>query len=261
LGVYDAISSNTNPDAIPLIEKYLRRIFWGKDRTPENTVNWRELSRNKNAIPLLKKYLGRICWDNLSLNQCDSAICLLEKHIDKVNWKNLSMNECAIPLLEKHFNNINWDALSKNKNAIHLLEKNPDKINWVNISYNSNLNVFCMMKKFPEKIQHLVYGCDSYVHFIKYSLLTDYIETIDCSHICDKESMIVSLKQHPQYINWNAYLCREYEMLLFNLDYVRMKADFRPIAKEIAEYVFNPMRMKRMSEQFGMEEMEYIDYF
>ena len=106
---WNILAENTNPNAIPLLEKNLNKL---------NELGWKNLFANPNAIPFLEKNL--------------------EKIMEKVDWKALSANPNAINLLEKNMKNVNWSSLSANPNAIHLLENNMDKVDWEMFCLNPN---------------------------------------------------------------------------------------------------------------------------
>ena len=48
--------------------------------------------------------------------------------------------------------------------------------------------------------------------------------------------------------------------LLAPLDCVEMKRTFQPLAKELIEYVFQPTRVSRIADVYGMDLNEYLEF-
>jgi hypothetical protein len=71
-----------------------------------NNVKCKWLSQNPNAIPILEKNMDKIYWTQLSANP--NAIHILEQHLDKVNYEWLSKNPNAIHIFEKNTNKVFW---------------------------------------------------------------------------------------------------------------------------------------------------------
>jgi hypothetical protein len=49
--------------------------------------------------------------------------------------------------------------------------------------------------------------------------------------------------------------------LFTKLDTVTMKQVLQPLAKELCEYVFHPLRMMRLAENCGMDFDEYMELY
>ena len=126
-----------NYNAIHLYDKLYDEYVNSSFAVFSKNLIWYSLSNNPNAIPILEKNMDKIYWDWLSTNP--NAIHLLEKNVDKIYWSWLSTNPNAIPILEKNMDKIDWRLLSYNPNAIPILQKNMDKICWRYLSENPSL--------------------------------------------------------------------------------------------------------------------------
>ena len=127
---WSALCTNTNPDAIALLEKNL-------DRLQENCLE--KLSSNPAAISILEKkldFMDEWCWGEMSSNP--AAVHILQENLDKVDWYILSGNPAATTILQNNIDKVNWSVLSANPAAISILEENRDKIDWNRISQNEN---------------------------------------------------------------------------------------------------------------------------
>ena len=221
------LSKNPNPNAIPLIEEHFN--MYGTYTS--------ELSANPNAVPFLKENPSIIDWKYLARNPNANAIPIMEEMLKecypkKVKWiewddfwDELSFNPNAISLLEKYPRKIRWYFLSANPNAIHLLEKNLDKIDWCHLSENPNA-----------------------IH-----LLEKNLDKIDWSHLSCNPNAISLLKENQDKINWRMLSCNPNIMeLVCDLDYDAMKQSMQPLAEELTAYVFHPLRMNRIAEQYNI---------
>ena len=147
---WHSLCSNTNPEALYLLETNVDKIDWDVLSCNPNAIYlleknldkicWRRLLDNPNAINILRANLDMIDWQYLCEYSSLIHIELLRENKDKIYYGLLSHNSCpnAIEILENNMHIINWKYLSKNKNAIHLLETNLDKIDWAYLSCNCN---------------------------------------------------------------------------------------------------------------------------
>ena len=69
------------------------------------------------------------------------------------------------------------------------------------------------------------------------------------------------LQKNPDLINWKSLTTqRQLEPILeLVLDYSAMKMSMQPLAEEIAAYVFHPLRMNRIAEQYNIPFDELIN--
>ena len=125
------------------------------------------------------------------------------------------------------FNNINWSILSLNKNAIELLE---DKINWYCLSLNKN------GIKILKENQNNIYW---------------YI-------LSKNKNAIKLLEKNQDKINWNWLIENP---SIFKLDYKQMVKNFKQIAEEILEKVYNPDRIKRLSLIYNFKFQDWFTGF
>jgi hypothetical protein len=179
---WDGLSGNTNPAAIPLIEKRIEeenqikkkieeekklynlshtkkdKVSWialTANPNAQNKVGWRALSANPNAIDLIIKkikegirlneidWLKEIDWDALSKNP---SIFISKNNIGAKSRSRTSKKELreGIPV-----DKLNWNILCENLNAIDLLreqmnlEENLSKEEYDRLPYKINWNQLC----------------------------------------------------------------------------------------------------------------------
>ncbi len=159
---FDKCLISTNPNAIPILEKFPEMVSERCILKNSNAIDTIKkllpkmskttlkrnfyiiaLNTNPDIIPIIEEYLEKYpCiatktfWTYLSSNP--NAIPILEKNLKSVDWKNLSLNPNGLQILEKHPIKINWSNLSQNPNAVAYLENHLDKIDWEKLSRNGN---------------------------------------------------------------------------------------------------------------------------
>jgi hypothetical protein len=135
--------------------------------------------------------------------------------------------------LERYPEKIHWDNLSLNEspNAIRLLERYPEKINWHYLS--SNPAAIRLLEENPDKIHWWWLSKNpAAVHLLKQNP-----DKIDCG----------MLSQNPNIME-----------IICGLDYDVMKGTMQPFAEELTSYVFHPVRMNRIAEQYNIPFDELI---
>lgn len=241
--VWCQFAANSSPDAIPLLEEYLKN--GGGDESAfdghpnEHYLFWTRLSENPNALPLLKQHIEEIKWNSLlalntnpdiipfvqehlyleeivsRLSHQPFAISLLKEHPEHIDWYRMSSNPNGISLLESFIPQrdskyrVGWDKICKNPEAISLIEQNMDMVVWYALSRNPN--ALHILKNHMDKI------CWS---FLCYNTNPEAIELIeqnihqlnsDPMLECDRDGLTLSqnpaalpfLSRHPQFIQWH----------------------------------------------------------
>ena len=130
--------------------------------------------------------------------------------------------------------NINWFMLSENPNAIHLLEQHLDKANWTRLSLNPN--AIPILEKNLDKANWN--GLSSNPNAIH--ILEQHLEKVS----------LCNLSSNPNAIH-----------LLTTLDANLMRENCKTFAEELTRYVFHPIRLQNMSNAYGYDLDEYIEYF
>ena len=254
-------SLHKNPNAIPLVEKYM----YSSNVNCMNWLSWFTLSRNPNAIHLLEKNMDKINWDGFSGNPCSEAIRILEQNMDKINWKELSGNPCleAVRLLEQNIDKINWNMLCSNpcSEAVSLLESKEQlhQINWQILSANPCSTAVHLLKKNIEFINWTALSGNSHPDAVR--LLEQNIDRISWFWISENINAIPILERNLDKIS-DVKMSRNYNAvstLLCKLDYVAMRENMKPLAEELAAVVFRPMRIQRMCDKFHMEFIDWIE--
>lgn len=249
----------SNPSGIHFIESlmYSYSKFWRMSDV--------YLCRNPAARHILIKnsYKNKIsdcgyCWFELcSRNPC--VIDHLEQHLDCVNWVQLSSNPAAIHILKQNNGSIiHWDRLSNNENAIELLMENIDKINWYLFNLNPNPLAVEYLEQHPEKIIWQSLSANpAAIH-----LLEANPEKIDWAYLSANPAAIHLLEANPEKTIYKFLAVNPNAMhLLLLLDTKKMNKNMKPFAEELMSYVFNPMRLSRMSERLGVDLEDLLDMY
>ena len=137
---WNNLCSNTNPDALRILEENIKNI------------NWRKISSNSSAMFILQKHLNKINWDSFSKNSHPEAIQILKETPDKICWKALSENS--------------------NSEAIQMLKENPDKICWRYLCVNSNPKCIELFEIYYEKYNSSL----QYNDIINYGNITNILK-------------------------------------------------------------------------------------
>ncbi len=277
---WDALSRN--PYVIDLLKDNLDKISWywlsqnsGAIELLENNldnVNWMQLSRNPNAIHILEKNLDKVDWHSLSSNP--NAIHILEKNWDKINRSSIYGNENAIKIIEKLMDNyekdmqkcfllyrsyplpIRWDMLSSNPNAIHLLEQNFHEVSWSDLS--SNPSAIHLLENNMDKIDWFALSANP-----------------NAIHLLEKKKFIYgkALAYNPNAIHLvHKYLYRMsleglldgdcgYHKFVLQIDYEKQKLQMEPLKKELLEYVFHPLRLRRLCDKLSIDLVSLVNQY
>jgi hypothetical protein len=116
-----------------------------------------------------------------------------------------------------------WLWLSTNPNAMHLFENNPDKIDWEPLSLNPNA-----------------------MHLLERKIVWDWLSR-------NPNAMHLLKQINPYEIDWSR-LSRNPNIMeiICDLDYDAMKQTMQPLAEELTAYVFHPLRMNKIAEQYNI---------
>jgi hypothetical protein len=108
---------------------------------------------------------------------------------------------------------------------MHLLEKNQHRITWDKLSGNPNA-----------------------MHLLK-----ENQDKIDWYELSGNPNAMHLLKQNQDKINWRM-LSRNPNIMeiICDLDYDAMKQTMQPLAEELTAYVFHPLRMNKIAEQYNI---------
>jgi hypothetical protein len=138
----------------------------------------------------------------------------------------LSSNPNAIPILEQHLDKVCWHKLSSNPNAIHILEQHLDKVQWWHLSLNSNA----------------------------ISILERHLDKVFWSWLSYNPNAIHLLERNLAF-NDNAV------HLFTSLNTEQMRSNCKAFSEELAQYVFHPLRIKRLADRCGLDMDEYLELF
>jgi hypothetical protein len=120
--------------------------------------------------------------------------------------------------------------LSRNPNAIHILEQNLDMVDWQQLCCNPNA-----------------------IH-----LLENNLDIYSWQGLSFNPNAIHLLEQNLDYVNWIGLSKNPNAIhLLAKLDIEKMRLNCESFAKELASYVFHPLRLERMSSEFQVDMDEY----
>jgi len=85
---------------------------------------------------------------------------------------------------------------------------------------------------------------------------------INWYNLSSNPNAIHLLEQNIDKISWNALSENPNAInLLFNLDVILMRENCKSFAEELTAYVFHPLRLQNISNTYGIELEEYIEYF
>lgn len=290
--IWNCLNSNENPEAIKLLIENPKKINWyyltlnecklAIDVLRENykRINWTFLSENPSAIELIRKninkiYLPRlfmnsnagdlikdilkynpnkICWDILGSNTCPEIIDILDDYITatKTNeymekfedWYNLSRNPMSSKILNKNIDKIDWETLCSNKNddCLKILEQNEDKITrWDILSENPSPRAIKIIKNNLDKFN---------------------LNRINWDYLCNNPSAIELLEKNPDKINWANLSSNTNAIHLFApLDKEYMREQINEFKQELAAYVFNPNRLMKYCDKYGIDYTEIDEIY
>ena len=232
-----------NPSALPLLEKYPEKIDWGR------------LNQNPSALPLLEKYPEKIQWHKLSKNP--NAIHLLEtsEHID---WDWICLNPKGLSLLEKHPEKIVWELASYNPHLLPLFEKNLDKVKWDKVCCKTTPDIISFLDK---HVDYLCFTCWKILSKDPNAipLLEKYPEKIQWNQLSKNPNALPLLEQNPEKIDWTTLCANPNAIhLLFHLDHARMEQLNQEFKEELLTRVFDPGRVGRMSNDYGLDMRSYL---
>jgi hypothetical protein len=130
---------------------------------------------------------------------------------------------------------LSWLSSNTNADALRLLELNPDKINLSWLSSNTNADALRLLEQNPDKINWF--------------------------HLSGNPNALRLLEQNPDKIEWKHLSANPNALhLLARLDYGEMKRTFQPLAEELVETVFHPIRVSRIADVYGMDLNEYLEF-
>jgi hypothetical protein len=154
------LSKNTNPNAIPLLEEYVKNAKIRDEQDIECTLDkygqeiyghyqyWMRtwIYSNPNALHLFHEDKNQWNYFHLCSNTNSEIIEFIDQLIDtdspnssQLCWASLSSNPAAIDILKKNPDKIIWNQLSRNPEAIDMLENNPYNIDWFMLSENPGI--------------------------------------------------------------------------------------------------------------------------
>jgi hypothetical protein len=284
-----------NPSAIHLLEKNTYKINWNNLsfnsaavsllNNNSSEINFENVCSNPHAMEIIGKYFipelvideqkDIDLFDFYELSKNPSAVKIFENHPDLIDWEGLSENPNAIHILERHPENINWINLGKNKNAISILEKNLNKINWLQIAMQPELSKLfekCNIDEFDEdstfwlnlpKNHNLIHIIEKKIN-VMIKINNRFVpESKACfESLCENPNAIHIIEQHKDRICYK-YLSSNPNAihLVAPLNHDEMRRANKNFKREIAEKVFEPKRMTRLSKLNNMDLLEYMELY
>ena len=103
---------------------------------------------------------------------------------------------------------------------------------------------------------HLLSTNSNAIHILEKNL-----DKVDWHKLSKNPNAIPILEKHLDKEDWSALSENPNAIpLLFPYDYSAMKEKMKDFAKELAEKVYHPIRLERMVEYYGLEDIsEYLD--
>jgi hypothetical protein len=271
-----------------LLEKNLNIINALKPKSKYDTYSaWYYLSRNKRAISIIEKNLDKVHWSALSANP--NAIHILENNINKIDFNELCQNPNGVQIVDKYIDRILSDddsgaRLLENPYAIHIIEKHFDKFDKYDKFWylSKNRNAVHLLKKqlklsdidlekdylgdlLEGEYETNVNGID-WASFISlpnvFDILEPYLEKYAKKYAY--KNIDIQKYTNLDYLIHDIHLIQNISMntqMFCKLDTNAMRKKCQPFAEDLAKYVFNPVRLNRLSELYGIELEDYIEYY
>lgn len=247
----------SNSGAIEYIKKYYYKINWhylsknnnneALDMLLENNerINFSFLSSNSNnkAVQLLKLNIDKIDWDAIVCNTHTEAIEIIKNNLEKINIKRLSCNYNAIDILKEYSDEICWENVALECHDLDFLRKNIDKLQDYWHMLSSNKYAFPLLLENPDKIDTDTLFNNKNDNIINY--IRNNLDNIDIT------------------IDSIEFLCYNKNGidLLFPLKYQEMSEKMIYFKQELVSYVFNPERMQKIGNNYGISLEELQDYY
>ena len=285
------LSYNKSFDLIIHIIVYLLDIDYYTLEKYFKELDWNQLCSNSGAIEYIKRYYYKINWNYLSENESDEALDMLLENKERINFSFLSSNSNnrAVQLLKLNIDKIDWDWIVSNKHpqAIEIIFNNLEKIIIKRLSWNDK--ALDILKEYPDEIcwENIALECndldflrknidklENYWHMLsnnKYAfpLLIENPDKIDTVTLFNNENdkVINLIRKNLDniYITEDniEFLCYNKNGidLLFPLKYQEMSKKMVDFKEELTSYVFNPERMKKFGDKYGIRLEELQDYY
>lgn len=207
-------------------------------------------------------------WIFSSIHLIDEIKELIATNYSYINWTDLSLNEHpdVEEILLNNFNKIHWGFLCRNPApwAIKILEENPDKIDWFWLPSNPSA-IHIIESRIDEIVQinpeAFMWENLCFNPAAKH-LIERYYEHIDWNALSANPLMIDLIEKNIDKVNY-VWLSKNKNAihLLMNLNYDAMKEKLLPFSEELAQKVFNPSRIERLSLKYGISPDKFSEIF
>jgi hypothetical protein len=134
------------------------------------------------------------------------------------------------------FNNISvsFHYLSKNPNAIYLLDPHLKNVYWLGRYLSKNPNAIHILEKNLDKV--------------------------DWAELSQNPNAIHILERNLDKVHWGCLSSKPNAIhLLAPLDTVKMRSNCKGFAEELVKYVFHPIRLQRLCDEYSLELDEYFE--
>ena len=245
-----------NPKAISILLNNLDKIDWGNfsgNSATEavdmlllniNKIDWSEFSMNSNikAINYLKEHPDKIIWKMLCCNENAEILSIIKENMEELDiscWNMLKENCSIIDFLVIQKRE-NWSLISQHSKDIEYIKANLDNVDWSKLSANSNMLPIIIDN--PYKIDYYWLSCNDN------PLATDIIKK--------------RIKEDKYNEFWDFMAGSDTKIdIIFPLCYLVMRDNMTEFNQELCKYVFNPIRLKRMSTTYGIELEEWQEIY
>jgi hypothetical protein len=255
-----------NPNAMHILEKYVDQL--GEEA-------WSNLCKYSHAIPMLQRnlqYLDEHCWETLCKNP--DAIPILEQNLDRLHprcWKYLCENPNAISILKQNLHQLDefaWWSLCINPNAMHILQQNLDKLHadcWKTLCENPNA-----IPILEQNLRHLDEDCwkllcenPNAISILKKNvhLLDDY-----CWYkLCNNPNAMPILEENLDRLDETCW----YQLsmnpnaihILLSFNYEQMKENMAEFREELLAYVIEPTRLDRFEDHYQIPVRKLLQFY
>lgn len=245
-----------NKELVPIVEQKINEIDYGFN-------NWLDLCKTENGVDILQNNLDRLddyFWEALcnNIEYNLNAIRLIDNNIqliDEYCFHTLVFSSHAVQIIEKNIERLDdhmWYYLCRNPNAVHLIEKHIDNLHpacWVILCNNPNPDALGLIQKHINIFKRFMWHPN-----IKTARNFNEIASSACIVKNNKKMKIK--KKNSWKSGWD--ILSENPSIL-TLDYEAMRHQCMAFAEELAEYVFHPERIERMSIRYNINFYSYLN--
>ena len=238
------ICSMEHPRAMEIVQENIEFLIYLND-VKEGYFEM-ILSKNPLALPILESYQDKFFNVNYALENPNKEIYpLIQNHFGKINWS-LFKYDNSEPLEDGEYilDNVNPEVFPES-----LIEESKDFTKHITNERKENE---VWKKMIRGQIYIRKYITKLYQDGFKHSSIEKHVKANSFEY-CRKNLICVNTSALSMYPS--GYL----RGFFYEIDYEEMKKENIKFSSEVASYVFNPARVERMADSFGIEFSDYLE--